>query len=79
MEVAITNYRRTSFGFAELKDEAEFKRNTDFSKNSTKEEVFIFEAKSVQITGRQKECVFQRCDKEASHAKRATGEEMSIS
>jgi len=45
MEVTKANCCRTSFGFAELnKDKAELKRNMEFSKNSTKEVISVFEA-----------------------------------
>ena len=51
MEVTIAKYYGTSFGFTKSKkDKVEFKRNVEFSKNSTKEEMSIFGAKLVQIT-----------------------------
>ena len=77
MEVTIADCRRTSFGFAKSKkDQAEFKRDDEFSNNFTKEAMFIFEAESDRIRrktkrGRKKEHTFQGCDREVSHAKRA--------
>jgi len=45
-ELTIANHCTTSVGFAELKKEkAKFKRNIEFSKNSTKKAMSIFEAK----------------------------------
>jgi len=42
MEVTIANRRCNSFHFTESKkDKVEFKRNVKFSKNSTKEAMFI--------------------------------------
>jgi len=53
MEFTIANCHGTSFGFTELnKKKVEFKRNVEFSQNSTKEAMFVFEAKPVRINGR---------------------------
>jgi len=44
MEVTTANHRDNSFGFVESTvGKAEFKRNAAFSKNSTKEAMFVFE------------------------------------
>jgi len=48
MEVTIANHHGTSVGFSESKkDEAEFKRNVEFYKNSTKETMSFFKAEPV--------------------------------
>jgi len=53
MEVTIANHRGTSFGFAESKkDKAEFKRNIEFSKNSNKEVMSVFEAEPSELQER---------------------------
>ena len=52
MEVIIANCRETSFGFAELKDKVEFKRNVEFSKSYTKEAMSVFKVEPGQITGK---------------------------
>jgi len=84
MKVTIANHRN-SLSFVELKkDKVEFKRNIEFSNNSTKEAMSIFKVELVRImgeakTGRENECFFQGCDKKASRTKRALGEEIFIS
>jgi len=83
MEVTIANCRDNSFGFVKLKmDTVEFKRNVEFSKNSTKEAMFISKAEPIQITRRpkleEKMSAPFRCDREASHAKRTLREEVLI-
>ena len=56
MQVTIANRRGTSFGFAESKkDKARLKRNGEFSRNSIKEAMSDFEAKSVRIAGKSRQ------------------------
>jgi len=70
MEVTIANRYRNSFGFARFKeDKAKFKRNVEFSKNSTKEAMSVFKVGPVRITKRLR--WEEKMNKEASHTKRA--------
>ena len=53
MEVRTTTHYDNSSSFAKpQKDKAEFKRNVEFSKNSTKEAISIFKAELVGIMGK---------------------------
>ena len=78
MEVMIANHHESSTGFVESKkDKAEFNSNVAFFNNSTKEAMLVIETELSRSelreskTGREKELVFQGCDKKASYAKRA--------
>jgi len=72
----IGNRNGHSFDFIESKeDKGELKKNIQFSKNSTKEVTSISTSRPIQITGKSN---WKICNKEASHTKRALGEEISI-
>jgi len=84
MEVMIANHHVNSFGFTELKkDKAEFKRNVKFSKNSIKVAMSISTTEPIRMMGKlrledRKSTPFKDAKKEASHAKRTLGEDISI-
>jgi len=78
MEVTIANRRWTSFGLGDSKDEAKFS-----SRITPNEAMYVFEAELVRIMGKlrwedKRRAPFKDANKEASHAKRAPGEEISI-